>query len=192
MLSQFIADHQAMGMHTIFVNHSQGNLIFSQALRTPPPVPPERRILPIVCTAAVSLASPIGRHEFVMSDAASLLTGMTIGSTVKQDATWSDQPGDDLLLRIPNTNYGDNKFERLSSAVRDAGLARLAAMSGPPVWKTLYGLKLSYDVHFAGPNYLLDAYNGAEVRQMLVSLYNTCEFKGNSAKGRNTPSRAPR
>jgi hypothetical protein len=175
LLAQFTVDQHELGMHTIFAVHSQGNLILSQALPLIPGIRQSRQAKS-KCNAAVSLASPIGRNKF-MADTGSYLRGITIGDQATEDLSLSTLAGDDLLLRVSNTNYGIQKFARRTSFVRDEGVARLAQSSQTPQMKIVEGWLLSLDVHGVGRNYFREPQNSREIANFLVGLYDTCRMR---------------
>jgi hypothetical protein len=149
-LGYFTAALHRAGDETIFVTHSQGNLMFAQMIQNLDAFEsPQTK-----CIAELSLASPIGQSHF-----SPLPPRYLAGMTIKWDILWQLRP------------YTDNDFTLQLTARSDSADAQIPTLTGTALIKAYadWGLK----IHEPNDNYLVGGVSGY-VAQSLVDLHERC------------------
>jgi hypothetical protein len=153
--------YHAENMHTIFVTHSQGNLVLAQALKALPSIE-GKELQTGQCTAHISFASPVAKAFFGSTPESSLwATGFQRGQIMNHDV---------LLLLLPGHNdfgppWGESYVTRNATAAINA-----ANWLAKPLVKLQWGVK----THEVVPNYFADAANSDLTRRWLKELFVQC------------------
>jgi hypothetical protein len=143
--------------NTVMVTHSQGNMVYAQAVNLLPDVEgvPNNTTR---CTAALSLAAPINSEEFSVNGV--FLSGMTING--------------DMLLRIPLPNNFLPRYNSQNALNAQAAIDRTPVIPG-------YAREFVADlwgpiIHDVDDNYFSGLLAG-EVASRIHSLYDVCRTR---------------
>jgi hypothetical protein len=157
-LAHRLSWYHGKGKHTIAVTHSQGNLIFRDAmplLAAYDGVPLQTRF----CTAALSLAAPLQKELFGVSPP--YLQGMTIRNDILVD-----------FLGLPN-NFDPlpKHYEVPDSFKADTAIMRATTAADTVV----QGAKWGSRIHDVDNNYMTGTLSG-QVLTFMKRLYNSCSL----------------
>ena len=145
--------HGALGAHTIFVTHSQGNLILAQALQQIEALE-QRPLQQGPCTAHASLASPVEKSRFNPR-----LTSFQRGMIMNND----------ILLVLG----AKNDFSRGNSAV--SRQAQAAIDSTNVLLKLIPKVTWGFKAHEVMPNYFREPENHQTLTGWLTDLHTACQ-----------------
>jgi hypothetical protein len=154
-VKNLIQYYHANDASVVFIPHSQGNMIVSQAVRD---LKNQGYALEEGhCTAILSLASPITKDLFFTDS--TYLRGMTMDGDLLQVLAPIIGTYSNFMPRYPSTK----------SAEADASISSVPSIL-QPLWRVWWGVKL----HDVDDNYVTDANNSPIMTQFMKQLNNAC------------------
>jgi len=152
-LAELVAEYHGRHQHTISVTHSEGNMIFKQAVPKIAQLDSVNHTLSY-CTSALSLAAPIDTSAFGMSDDA--LRGMTIRGDLL------------LVLGLPNTFPPPGHYRSAASDAADTAISGAPALLVP-----FLKVKWGVSIHDVNSNYFRGV-RAETTNGFLQALYSFC------------------
>lgn len=146
--------HTGWDAHVMTVTHSQGNMVFAQAIQQLP-AKEGRPLQSQYCTAELSLAAPIYAADFGMN--ASFLRGIDVNGDILE------------VVGLPND------FPHIDNDTSRAAAADLATLIGSlPVFRQYKQLQWGTKIHGVDYNYFGSREGVAAVKKNLGELYDEC------------------